>query len=390
MQKHIHSLSGAKMIKSLGFFLLSVIFITSVHAGLLTESDMKKFMEDNKESIADLQAIHGIHKGYCVVRLAEQKMAEINISEQNFIKYKNVILSALSGIGFGGISKTKKASSKECYLASMALYTIGINCEKLTQDSMVPYTDGMLTTHKQHVEACNDLIVLANKIRGNKVLNENHPSQEARIFANYINKLSEQCNNGFIQEYESYKANDFDIAGKVAQQHLFGEEIELDFDQSADVLLGNVYAFGDISCAELLKEFNRFVQTAFGKKYSDLLLLSSLDFSTKQFVQKKLMAALYYVGDESSSMKKLINPIIYNEYVPPSLQFKRELRNELDKTILIALQKSKPNKIKYSSSIRERAPDLIRLLKDVEYCLLGWTETESILKIVEGELSENN
>jgi predicted RND superfamily exporter protein len=94
---------GVKMRKFLIFFAFLVNLISSVQARLLSESEMTDFIDNNEENISHLQKQYGIHKGYSVIEVAKQEIIKRTTSKEYREKCKDIIFSALNGIGLGGV-----------------------------------------------------------------------------------------------------------------------------------------------------------------------------------------------------------------------------------------------------------------------------------------------
>ena len=108
-------------------FLLSIF--TESHARFLSETEMQSFIEAHKKEITNALPGANAHKGYRVIAVAHEMMQANFFDAPHKPKvaayYSNVILSALKGIGVGGLSSKNKASFKEKSCALMALYVIG-------------------------------------------------------------------------------------------------------------------------------------------------------------------------------------------------------------------------------------------------------------------------
>eukprot|EP01037_Dinobryon_pediforme_P014808 gene14808-14942_t len=100
------------------------------HARFLSETEMQSFIEAHKKEITNALPGANAHKGYRVIAVAHEMMQANFFDAPHKPKvaayYSNVILSALKGIGVGGLSSKNKASFKEKSCALMALYEDGI------------------------------------------------------------------------------------------------------------------------------------------------------------------------------------------------------------------------------------------------------------------------
>ncbi|MBY0462674.1 MAG: hypothetical protein K2Q34_05800 [Alphaproteobacteria bacterium] len=183
---------------------------------MLSPREMQDFIRDNKDEIDEIKAPYKMHEGYRVIEVAKQKMVKGSVGE--IARYKDIILSALKGIGIkGGLSKRKKATPYERRMGILALYAIGINIDEVSEDSQISL-DGITTPEqRKHIEICNRLISGANSIRGDSI---GEPSTEADKFYGLIDKtrvaLSRQS---FPLPDDSYDSADFRLGEKADLQY---------------------------------------------------------------------------------------------------------------------------------------------------------------------------
>ena len=182
------------------------------HARLLTSTEMRDFMGAHIDEIDAIHKRDGLHHGYCVVELAKQRMLKDEFSGEDQLKvssyYGNVILSALSGIGFGGLSKTKKvANIAEHRTAYLALYALGLNlAENLDDVSLLPVTEAC--DYKSHYQACNDFIRLGYMIQNDS----SRSSAASDILAIFVEKTR-------AEGKKQYDVNAFNIDGELYNKY---------------------------------------------------------------------------------------------------------------------------------------------------------------------------
>ena len=133
----------------------------SCQANLLTDQEMADFVDQHRPFLVQLQEKEKYHMGYAVVEFAKQQMVrpdfgdDLEAEEKERVFYASVIVSALRGIGFGGISQTKKASPSETRSAYLALYAIGLNLPDFES-----YFDikPKKQTEKDHFSSCQKIV----------------------------------------------------------------------------------------------------------------------------------------------------------------------------------------------------------------------------------------
>ncbi len=302
---------GVKMRKFLIFFAFLVNLISSVQARLLSESEMTDFIDNNEENISHLQKQYGIHKGYSVIEVAKQEIIKRTTSKEYREKCKDIIFSALNGIGLGGVDETKKANPAECRFAYLALYTIGINAQKLDANTLLPYIDGASDVLAQHREACNDIIKLAHAIRIPVAGGRNDPSILSVRIADLINGKTNEWNNTNLLKLKIYKSGDFLLpTGELAKKYLFDKtslpKVPLGFDESVDRLLGNKTILSNVKAANIIKEFNALQkERAFQEMESNLKYEgTNLTIEDKDYAKKAIFG--FFLEDKSVTLGKLL------------------------------------------------------------------------------------
>jgi hypothetical protein len=164
---------------------LLVCFFGGVsHADLLTETDMTTFIGTHRELLQEFAKKNNYHMGYAVVEFAKQRMVskefgeDLRIEGENRLYYGKVIMSALHGIGFGGISTTKVANDGERRSAYLALLAVGINLPPAMVTTDLSNNKILDTTYQNHMAECrrikdlafkeNDFLEKINKIQDEK------------------------------------------------------------------------------------------------------------------------------------------------------------------------------------------------------------------------------
>jgi hypothetical protein len=200
------------LIKSFVLIAGLIAFVLPTHARLLTPTEMQDFMGAHKGEIDAIHQKHGLHRGYCVVELAKQRMLNNEFSKEDRFKacsyYGNVILSALNGVGFGGLSKTNQvASVSEHRTTYLALYALGLNLAEIPDAPLLPVTE--VSEHKNHYQVCNGLINLGYVIQND----ETRSSSASSILAAIVE-------NTHIAGRKSYEAAAFNVGGDLYDKYL--------------------------------------------------------------------------------------------------------------------------------------------------------------------------
>lgn len=146
------------MVKCIYYILWLILCVfTQAHARLLSVSEMQSFIETHKQEIANALPGANAHKGYRVIAVAHEKMRN-NIFDESVqpkirAYYAKVILSALKGIGVGGLSPRKRASLKEKSSALLALCEIGYNLKDVFSFDEIGTSE-----EKRFFKKCNDTL----------------------------------------------------------------------------------------------------------------------------------------------------------------------------------------------------------------------------------------
>jgi hypothetical protein len=241
--------------------------VASSKARMLSPREMQDFIRDNKDEIDEIKAPYKMHEGYRVIEVAKQKMAKGSVGEIAW--YKDIILSALKGIGIkGGLSKRKKATPYERRMGTLALYAIGINMAAIDGDSQISL-DGITTLEqRKHIEICNRLISGANSIRGDSI---GEPSTTADKFYDLIDKTREDLSRQGLQPQpdDSYDPTDFRLGEKVDLQYR-KVPILLSFEGAIKQYLRKEKIFGT-DADKLVRAFKSVMESHDYKKNKPLL-----------------------------------------------------------------------------------------------------------------------
>ncbi len=239
------------------FFLACLISLATVADARLQDArEMKQFVDANREEIYEIKSKFSLQRGYAVVEFAKREILKGKLSRQDDEKYRSVILSALSGIGFGGLSKSgKKANAGERRTAYLALYTIGINVDAITVDTRLSSVSSATSDQRKHVDACNQLIQLANGIRKNGLDSSRaRTSVASKRFADLVNGTTISLQKpGSSLKYGTYNPTAFELGGDLDQKYRRLPVI-LSFEETARELLKGKSLFG-VSAADAVIDF---------------------------------------------------------------------------------------------------------------------------------------
>ncbi len=200
------------MIKYIQIILLMLCLFTQTHACLLTDVEMRSFVNVHRLEIDSALPGARAHKGYRVIAVAYEKMQhnpfDDHIKPDVTSYYASVILSALRGIGLGGLSN-KKASSVEKNSALQALYAIGYNLDHLFSFEVTG------TSRKQnHFRNCNAALKLGEDYRASSSMdNAAIKRQIDQVFGIGFSKECPICSinlkqpNIFFKTYETAYRN---------------------------------------------------------------------------------------------------------------------------------------------------------------------------------------
>jgi hypothetical protein len=149
------------MIKHTQIFLLMIFIVAQAQASLLSDAEMYDFMDAHRDEIENALPGANAHKGYRVIAVAYEKMQnnpfEDHLKPKVASHYANVVLSALRGVGFGGLS-SKAASAHEIETACHALYAIGYNLTHTFSFETIGTPE-----EQTHYDYCNAVLSFAKK-----------------------------------------------------------------------------------------------------------------------------------------------------------------------------------------------------------------------------------
>lgn len=214
-------------------FLFLGLLPYAAQARLLNDSEMREFVAEHKRELDEIKRDNNIHMAYCVVTFASLRMINNDFPSEDKQKvasyYGQVILSALSGIGFGGLSKDKVASAEEQCCAYLALCGIGINLPEPLNFQPDSGYDTMPDQHKDHYQTINRVLRLGFNIRS-------ADSDAARVFAAMVDETLEKTKE--IQKpVTGCTYEDFEPQGALyIQQKLLDISLNLQADEASPAL----------------------------------------------------------------------------------------------------------------------------------------------------------
>lgn len=253
------------------YFLLLLNLICSLEARLLTPLEMKIFINDRQGDVNLVAKKYKVHPNYAAIEVAKQEMLKKSVEDISY--YKRVILSAFQGIGSkSGLSKTKKANPFERRIGYLALYAIGVNLDKLTDDSLVPNLTMATLEQIKHISKVNGVIRLAFQLRSDlKKLRSNGSSNAAREIAGLVEEtrvsLSKQSSQP--KPSKAYPVAAFMKDGELDKKYRL-LDLKLSFDETVDKLLAGKKLF-DTPAADVLKAFKAMSDTQDYKGFKKII-----------------------------------------------------------------------------------------------------------------------
>jgi len=244
---------GEKM-RFIFYFIVLASLIPSLQAYIYNERQMGVFIRENQAEIDSIRAKYKVHRGYAVLEVAKQKILS---DFESFGHYQNVILSALKGVGVGGLSKTKKANPFERRIGYLALYTIGINTERVTDNFQISELNKPTDAQRRHVDVCNELIRQSNSMRTDFVrLGRNQIPPASRRFAELIDQTRVNLSKQNLQPKVNkiYKAEDFNKEGELDKKYR-KLPIKLSLDETITILLKDK-EIERVSLVNIIKDFD--------------------------------------------------------------------------------------------------------------------------------------
>lgn len=132
----------------------------------MSDEEVQSFYYAHRSAIDEIAHSQKMHTAYALIDFVNQRLDDLAYRKEDKESFASdlgsyygcLILSALNGRGFGGLSTTKVASSEEASTACLALFIIGGNLAFFEPLPFFPIQASMPAEHIAHYSLINDIL----------------------------------------------------------------------------------------------------------------------------------------------------------------------------------------------------------------------------------------